>query len=406
MALDSDTLSDRDHLLDHLPQRISHIPFAIEQQDAQSMALIVDGDQWSYGRFCTQIRIVSQALEKLGIGAGDRVLLVGENGLGLITLIMAVSELDAWPVIVNARLSGREIDLFKDHCGARRVIFTTDVSPEAADHAARQGAEPLHLEGMPEMAIGPLDETTQSEPVDADGAAQVGAMIYTSGTTGNPKGVMLSHRGLMYVASVSGRIRGLAATDRTYAVLPVSHVFGLASTLLGSLFAGAAVRLAPRFAPADVLKSLRQDGITVLQGVPAMYAKILEHLDVCGEDLEAPHLRYLSAGGSPLQMDLKNAVEDLFGVALNNGYGLTECSPTVSQTRIDAPVESDTVGPLLPGLQVRFVDGDDQDLPPGEAGELWVKGPNLMLGYYRAPDLTAQVLTPDGWYKTGDIARL
>jgi len=399
-------MTDLDRRLAELPRRISHVPFAQARKNPDATALIVDGESWSYGRFCEQIHIAAADLQGLGIRGGDRVLLVGENGLALITLIMAVSELDGWPVIVNARLSAREIDLFRDHCGARRVFFTTDISPEAADHAARQGAAFLDMKGMPEMAVGPLNETCLPEPVHDDGARQVGAMIYTSGTTGHPKGVMLSHRAMLYVASVSGRNRGLVPTDITYAVLPVSHIFGLASTLLGTLTVGAAVRLASRFTPKEVLSSLQADRITVLQGVPAMYAKLLEHLTARGETLEAPDIRYLSAGGSPLELDLKRAVEALFGTALNNGYGLTECSPTVSQTLIDAPCDTDTVGPLLPGLDVRFVDADGNDVPTGEAGEVWVKGPNLMLGYYRAPEMTAEVLTPDGWYCTGDIARM
>ena len=399
-------MTDLDQQLADLPRRISHVPFAQAQKNPDAMALMVDGETWSYGRFCEQIRIAMADLQGLGIRGGDRVLLVGENGLALITLIMAVSELDAWPVIVNARLSAREIDLFRDHCGARRVFFTTDISPEAADHAARQGGTVLDMKGMPEMAVGPLNETCLVEPVHEDGAKQVGAMIYTSGTTGHPKGVMLSHRGMLYVASVSGRNRGLVSTDVTYAVLPVSHIFGLASTLLGTLFAGAAVRLAPRFAPKDVLTSLHADGITVLQGVPAMYAKLLEHLNASDEALGVTAIRYLSAGGSPLELDLKQAVEALFGTALNNGYGLTECSPTVSQTLIHAPCDTDSVGPLLPGLDVRFVDADGNDVPAGEPGELRVSGPNLMLGYYQEPEMTAEVLTPDGWYCTGDIARM
>ena len=399
-------MSELEDQLAALPSRISRVPFIQEAKDPDVSALIVDGETWSYGRFCQQIRLAMESLQGLGIRGGDRVLLVGENGLNLITLIMAVSELDAWPAIVNARLSAREIDLFRDHCGARRVIFTTDISPEAADHAVRQGGTPFEIEGMPTMAVGPLNETCHPEPVYEDGARQVGAMIYTSGTTGHPKGVMLSHRAMLYIASVSGRNRGLVPTDVTYAVLPVSHIFGLASTLLGTLFVGASVRLASRFAPEEVLKALREDNITVLQGVPAMYAKMLEHLNASGNELQAPVLRYLSAGGSPLDLELKQAVESVFGMSLNNGYGLTECSPTVSQTLIHAPCDTDSVGPILPGLDVRFVDGDGNDVPPGEPGELWVSGPNLMLGYYQAPELTAEVLTADGWYCTGDIARL
>jgi long-chain acyl-CoA synthetase len=428
-----------DALLAALPRRLSDIPQRWAMRTPNALALCEGTLSWTYRDLHQGIQAATALLRELQVRPGDRVMIVGENSALQVALIFAAGACDAWAVCVNARLSARELDAIRDHCGPRRVFYTIGVSPDAAAHAERHGATPYEPESAVEgdatrdakyatgllggLAIGALDAAAEVEPVAAESHEQVAALIYTTGTTGTPKGVMLTHRNLLFIAQTSSTLRSLVSDDRVYGVLPISHVYGLASVMLGTLNAGACLYLVPRYTPHGLLDALRDQGITVLQGVPAMYARLLECLKDAradrqasgqleglaqahaGRTLSARTLRFIYAGGSPLDPTLKREVEHLFGQPLHNGYGMTESSPTISQTRREAPRQDTSVGPAIPGIDVRIVDSAGRDVAAGEPGELWVRGPNVMKGYYREPVLTAQALLPGGWLNTGDIAQ-
>ncbi|WP_036169873.1 class I adenylate-forming enzyme family protein [Massilia sp. 9096] len=390
-------------LLASLPARIDAVPrlHAVRTPDAPALAEL--GRTLSYRQLTDAIDRLAGLLREHGVRPGDRVLLVSENCAAQVAAIFAAAALEAWIVNVNARLSAPELQAIRAHSGARLALYTSAVSPDAHAHAALAGAQAMADAALGEFMIGSCDPGAMPEPA---GPEPVAALVYTTGTTGQPKGVMLSHRNLLYVAAVSSRLRGLAPQDRAWGVLPVSHVYGLTSVMLGTLYAGACLQLAPRFTPEGMLAAIRDEGLTIVQGVPAMYARLLEHLG--GGARPAPTLRstlrFAYAGGSPLDPALKRQVEAALGVPLHNGYGLTEAAPTVSQTRLAAPRADTSVGYPIPGVEARLVGRDGKDAG-AEPGALWVRGPNVMQGYYRAPDLTAQALRPDGWLDTGDLAR-
>lgn len=394
-------------LVAELPERLSTQVLKNAEHLAESPAL-VDGEvRWSYAELGREIRAAAEWLDQQGIRPGDRIMTVGENCRALVVVLLAASELDVWVAIVNSRLSANEVDAIRDNCQPRRIFYTSEASAEAEAHGQRHAGEAYAHPTLGRLRLSPLAEV-EPEPVVAAGAEQVAALIYTSGTTGTPKGVMLTHRGILYIASLSGGMRHLCQGERVYGVLPISHVFGLSSVCMGSLYNGACLYTVPRFDAAATLEALEQERITVLQGVPAMFARTLEYLRCAKRPLVAPALRYISAGGSPLDGDLKRRVQALFSLTLHNGYGLTEASPTISQTRIDDRFDSNTVGRVLPLLEYRLEplgeSGEDEPVHEG-AGELWVRGPNVMKGYFQQPVATRACLTADGWLNTGDIAR-
>jgi long-chain acyl-CoA synthetase len=394
-------------ILQSFPARISEVLTPWAERLPDHPALVESSGSWTYRQLAGVVVDTQRWLVASGVRPGDRVLIVCENCRAFVAVLLAAAAMDAWPVLVNAKLSAGEIDAVREHSGARRVIYTTSVSAHAADHARRHNAVIVEPAGIGCIGLGPLNESATPEPVDADPANRVAALIYTSGTTGIPKGVMLSHKNLLFISAVSAKIRSLTPDDRLYGILPMSHAVGLSVVLLGTLLSGATLYLSPRFDPAAARTVLEKDALTVVLGVPAMFSQFIQYAKLRKlESLKFPALRIISSSGAPLDPAIKSATETLFGLVLHNGFGITECGPTIAQTRIESPRTDVSVGRALPGVELKFVGQDGQSVPDGEIGELWVRGPNVMKGYYRAPEDTADAINSEGWFNARDLARL
>jgi len=395
-------------LLKSLPESISDVIKPWTERSPDRPALVEAAGSWTYRQLDAAIDKTRTWLQSSGVRPGDRVMLVCENCRAFVAIFLALTSLDAWPVLANARLSAREIDDIRDHSGARRVVYMTSVSPQATQHAKRHGAIIGEAAGLGPLGFGPLKENVEPEPISKNSAHRVAALIYTSGTTGLPKGVVLTHRNLLFIAFVSAQIRSLTPEDRLYGVLPMSHAVGLSVVLLGTLLSGATLYLSPRFDPVAALAALERDRLTVVLGVPAMFALFVDYAKTKGlrGPLKFPALRIISSSGAPLEPDVKSAVESLFGMPLHNGYGVTECSPTIAQARIDEPRSDLSVGRVLPEVEIKLVGPDGLPMREGEVGELWVRGPNVSKGYYRAPEETSAAINAEGWFNTRDLARV
>jgi len=368
-------------------------------------ALVEGFVTWSYRKLSESVGQVAAVLRELGVRPGDRVMIVSENCIALAVLLLAASRIDAWAIVANPRLSPRELDQIRDHSGARRMFFTVDVSPEAASHATRVGATVSKVGPLENIGVGQLNETATAEPVHADPAKQVAVLIYTSGTTGTPKGVMLTHENMLFSGRAIALFRKMDDRDRVYVVLPISHIVGV-SLLLQTLMAGGTVQLVSKYDPAVLAKAIAEEGVTILNGVPATFQRLLEYKTLQGiEKLNTGSLRMITVAGAPLDLDLKRRTEQELGLSLLNGYGITECAPGISGVRLDSPRADEAVGTLLPGIEARIVGRDGSIINDGSVGELHVRGRNVMLGYYRAPDITAKAIDSEGWFNTGDLAR-
>jgi long-chain acyl-CoA synthetase len=292
------------------------------------------------------------------------------------------------PVPLNPLLKPAELDFVFRETGIDTVIVSEVTRP--------------WLAGLPIRALS-VGDVLASATVDGPGIVSadpddVAVLLYTSGTTGRPKGVPLTHRNLLSNAqSLIRRLQG-SSEDKVLAVLPLFHAFGLTGQLIGPLLVGAEV-IYSRFAPDRVAAQIAQWGVSMFIGVPGMY-RLLIRRKVPAAPLR--QLRLAISGGDALPASVRDAYREGFGRELLEGYGLTETSPVIS---VNTPEEHrpGTVGRILPGVEVRIQGPNGAGVAAGEQGEVQVRGPNVMRGYYNRPEENQMAFTPDGWFRTGDL---
>ncbi len=338
-----------------------------------------------------------------GVLPGDRVLLVAENCPEHVALILACSRIGAWSCGVNARMAPAEAAAFLAKADPRITYFTTEVSPAAASHALRSQARPSVLKGLERS---PVRTEALAEPQPL--ADQVAAIIFTSGTTGACKGVLMTHEGVLHFARVSAESRGLGPQDRAYAYLPMTHIFGLGTVLMASMYAGASLVMRAHFDPADLLDALAHHKVSQMQGPPTLFARLLAHMEQLGiPHPDAPDLKYVYTGAGPLDPVLKKRVEAAFCLPLHHGYGLSEYAGSIHLTRREEWREDTSAGYCVEGAELRIFDPESGlELPVGARGEIWLRGKGLMPGYFRDPEASAQVMREGGWYASGDLGEL
>jgi acyl-CoA synthetase (AMP-forming)/AMP-acid ligase II len=338
-----------------------------------------------------------------GVLTGDRVLIVAENCPEHAALILACSRIGAWSCGVNARMAPGEVAAFMAKADPRVAYFTTEVSPAAAAHARRSQAQPSVLKGLQRSPVR-SEAVAESQPL----ADQVAAIIFTSGTTGASKGVLMTHEGVLHFARVSAQSRGLGPQDRAYAYLPMTHIFGLGTVLMASMYAGASLVMRNHFDPADLLDALAHHKVSQLQGPPTLFARLLAHLEHSGKTHpDAPELRYIYTGAGPLDLVLKKRVEAAFRLPLHHGYGLSEYAGSIHLTRQEEWREDTSAGFCVDGADLRIFDPvSGEELPVHARGEIWLRGKGLMPGYFRDPAASAEVMRVGGWYASGDLGEL
>jgi len=271
------------------------------------------------------------------------------------------------------------------------------------DLAARLPARALFLEDLPLRRKLVLAALRRLPPAPRTGRDDTAVILYTSGTTGQPKGVQLSYENL-YSNCVDTIASLKIHPPQTFLnVLPPFHVFGLTTNVLVPLVLSASVYAVPRFSPLAVVQTIAQRRITMIMAIPSMYAALLRTKSATREAFSSVLLAI--SGGEPLPDQVRRAFEERFGVILKEGYGLTETSPVVAACGPDE-YRHGTVGKPIRNVELRLLSSDGNMVSPGDDGEILVRGPGVMKGYYRRPEETRQVLDSEGWFRTGDVGHL
>jgi long-chain acyl-CoA synthetase len=335
------------------------------------------------------------------VAPGDRVVLLGGNDLTFVQTYLAVLAAGAVAVPVNAASPSLELARELGVVDPKLVI----ASSGCADLARRACSQ--HAGSVPVLVYDAGDEGELAAeplaPVDRE-PGDLAVLLFTAGTAGAPKPAMLTHGSLLANLEQMQGHPGLrvGSGDVALAVLPFFHVFGLNVVLGLALMAGAGVTLVDHFHPTETMHRVRADGVTVIAVVPAVLEAWVALDDVSAPADALSRVRLCVSGAAPLPGDLVNAMRERFGVDVHDGYGLTEASPVVTTSAIVAKPRVGSVGPPLPGVEVRLVDADGHDVLAGDPGEILVRGPNLFAGYWGDADATERVLA-GGWLHTGDV---
>jgi acyl-CoA synthetase (AMP-forming)/AMP-acid ligase II len=363
----------------------------------------------TYAQLAGSVRAVAAGLVNWGFRQGDVFAHYAPNLPEYAVAFHAVASVGGVNTTANPLLTADELATQLRHCDARLLLTVPDMLDKATAAAEAAGVEEVFVYGEGDGAT-PFASLLQAgrEPpaVAIDPAEDVVALPYSSGTTGLPKGVMLTHRNL--VANISQTIahQRLREDDRVIAVLPFFHIYGLVVLMNMPLYRGATIVTMPRFDLEGFLRVVQQYRITRAWVAPPIVLALAKQPLVDEFDLSS--LNFMLSGAAPLSAELEVACGKRLGCRMEQGYGLTETSPTTHSVPDDlAGQMPGSIGPAVPNTECRIVDvltGDDA--PAGEPGELCIRGPQVMKGYLNNPEATAQTIDSDGWLHTGDVARV
>jgi HIP---CoA ligase len=384
---------------------------------------VIDGDtRLSYDELVDQAESFGAALVASGVEKGDRVAIWAFNSVEWVISVLGLLEAGAVVAPINTRFKGPEAaDILRRSRSRVLVTVTEFLGTNHVELLRRTGIELPHLKTtvvirglVPEGAEGwqtflgragdgaRAELARRSSSVTADDPSD---LLFTSGTTGVPKGVVMTHRRTLCVATDWVAMTGLSSEDRYLMVNPYFHMFGLKAGILACLAAGSAMLPEPTFDVTRVLGRAQRERVTVLPGPPTLYQSILDHPDLGSYDLSSLRMAVTGAADIPVEL-IRRVDEELPFSTLISGYGLTE-GGTATSTEPGDELEAiaTTVGRPRPGFEIRLVDERGRDVPPGGIGEIWIRGGSVMSHYLDDPEATARALSPDGWLATGDLGR-
>lgn len=379
-------------------------------------AIIFNNVKYFYSQLNALANKFANVLQSLGVERGDKVALMMPNIPAFTIAYFGILKLGATVVPLNVLFKAAEVAYHLEDSDSvalvvydgflKKVVKGFEAVSETCHNLivfAHQGSVPggvLDFMALLKEASSVFD-TAQTMPDDT------AVILYTSGTTGRPKGAELTHLNLFYNAAFAAdRLMGATPDDIVMAALLLFHSFGQTRCQNLAMYAGSALTMLPRFTAEDTLAIFQRDRVTIFAGVPTMYWHLLNYPHADRFDLAqiATDLRLCISGGAPMPVELMRAFEERYGVTILEGYGLSETSPVASSNVRDWPRKPGSIGFPIWGTEIKIFDDDDNELLPGpdNVGEIVIRGHNVMKGYYKRPQATAEAMRND-WFHTGDL---
>ncbi|KGR90781.1 long-chain fatty acid--CoA ligase [Ureibacillus massiliensis 4400831 = CIP 108448 = CCUG 49529] len=378
------------------------------------------GKDTSYIEFDQLVGTLAFSLQKVGIKKGDHIAFLLGNTPDFLISLYACMRIGATAVPINPIFTLDEISYIFNNGDIKSVIAHDTLLPMLDEGklnypkvetfiVCESSNDPLinldsiskEMKNRLHFFSDFLSESSLIETFDIQDE-DTAIILYTSGTTGKPKGAELTHVNLFANARDVAHFMKFTAEDRVIATLPIFHVFALTVVINAPLFVGATILIALRFSPSEIFTLAKSQEATVFAGVPTMYNFLYQYPKGNAQDFST--LRMAISGGAPLPHQVLHNFEEKFNVRISEGYGLSEASPVTCFNALDAERKVGSIGKSITNVENKVVDEQGCELPPNVVGELIVRGPNVMKGYYKMPEETAKTLR-DGWLYTGDLAK-
>ena len=375
---------------------LAEILTASAQRDGDAVAVKLDDVGLTYAQLDGATALVAGLLRERGIEPGDRVGVMLPNVPYFPVFYYGALRAGAVVVPMNVLLRRREVKYYLEDSGAKLLVAWGDFEEDAQGGADDAGCECVLVRpGEIEKTIAAATAVPELADRDDEDTAVI---LYTSGTTGSPKGAELTNANLRRNLEVSANLFSISPDDVIFGGLPLFHSFGQTCALNAGTFAGATLTLLPRFDPGKALEIIQRDQVTIFEGVPTMYGALLNHPGRESADLSS--LRLCASGGASLPVELLNGFERAFGAKVLEGYGLSETSPVASFNHPDRERKAGSIGTPIEGVEMKLIDEEDG------VGEIAIRGHNVMKGYWNKPEATAEAIDSDGWFRTGDMAKV
>jgi long-chain acyl-CoA synthetase len=374
-----------------------------------AVALVAGGRQVSFAELEERSRRAAAALQDLGVVPGDRIALVAGNTPAFVETLFGTMRAGAVAAPLNVLSTPEELGAVLDDAEAKVAVVDHAYLPAVLAVRDRLASlEQVVVTGKAraprrtvsfERLLGRAGEPGAVSP----GPEDLAVLAYTAGTTAHPKGAMLTHGNLVANLEQIAQVPALREeeTDVVLGALPLFHTFGLNAVLGVALREGARVVLVEGFDPSATLDLVARERVTILPGAPPMFAAWLRAAD--DREVDLGSVRLAVSGAAPLPGPLLEAFRERFGITIWEGYGLTETSPAVTTNALGEEARPDSIGRVLPGVEVHLVDEHGEEVEDGDPGEIVIRGPNVFRGYWRRPEET-EVAFRDGWFRTGDVA--